>query len=129
MVSGVADLDWPPDPPSRLNALARAEWRAVVHNLNSEALPRECLPLLAVWCAVKVDLDGVMAALSAFEPGLPAQSNEELKTYNRLILMRGKLASQLGNLSVKLRLMPQSRADAHKAAPSAGGKPWRSRLG
>jgi phage terminase small subunit len=111
MMSGVTDVNWPPEPPENISAQAQLEWRAVTRNLPADAMPRECLSLLAVWCAVKTELDDVMLALTRdHDP--------------RLVRMRSALAREFGQLSSRLRLTPQQRLDAHRGPRADNVRPW-----
>jgi hypothetical protein len=122
MMSGVTDVNWPPEPPANISAKAQREWRDVTSNLFADAMPRECLPLLAVWCCLKVELDDVMLTLAQFA-SVP-KGSDELKSYKALIGMRTALTRQFGQLSSKLRLTPQQRLDAHRTLRDGEIKPW-----
>src|SRR5262249_40168266 len=67
MISGITDINWPPPPPDNINERAQREWRDATSNLSSDAMPRESLPLLAVWCCLKIELDDVMLDLAKFQ--------------------------------------------------------------
>src|SRR5262245_40796752 len=120
MLSGVMDVNWPPQPPNNINAAAQNVWRETVKNLSTEVLPRECYLLLAVWCALKVELHDVMLALAQF-PSVPTRS-EDLKRYKVLVRMRTALTREFGQLSSRLRLTPTHRLDAHRS-PNTGSLP------
>jgi hypothetical protein len=82
--------------------------------MGANLLPRETHALLEAFCAVKVQLQTVSAALAAFGGQVP-EDKERWRRYQELTRMRGQLAGQLASLSTKLRLAPSARFDRHFA--------------
>jgi phage terminase small subunit len=122
MLSGVIDVNWPPEPPNNINAAAQSVWRETIANLSADVLPKECYSLFGVWCSPKIELDEVMLTLAQF-PSVPTRS-EDLKRYKALIRMRSALTREFGQLSSRLRLTPAARLDAHRPQSGVSNKPW-----
>lgn len=146
-VNGGPAVQWNrPEPPEDLEPGERAIWREVIGRLPADWFTVECQPVLKQLCRhirYADDLAGDMAAIRAIMTEIKQDSSgsmtvaDRMKTFakmsgelHNLMRIHIRQSHQIGMLSTRLRLTPQSRYEALRAndetktARPPGAQPW-----
>jgi hypothetical protein len=123
--SNVLKIKGKSGPPEDLSEFQATLWRTIMDGPSSELIPPEAYPILRQYLsAAEVCEQYEVLLLLLGEP----TGIEWFRDHDKIMTKKLAAMKELGNLGVKLRLAPSSRADRDKAATISrkprGAKPW-----
>lgn len=116
-----------PRPPDDLTEGEKLFWNDVVAGRPADFFEFASLPLLAEYCRTKTEVDFIAESIREFKHEW-MNTEDGLKRYEKLSVMRTKAQTRLMALATKMRLTQQSRYVPHSKnnrTPTRNGpKPW-----